>query len=41
LLCRLVVVQVGSGFDINTGAAEAAAEVAAKVLAEVLVVLAV
>jgi hypothetical protein len=35
------VVQVGSGFDINTGAAEAAAEVAAKVLAEVLVVLAV
>ena len=31
-----MVVQAGSGFDIDTGAAEAAAEVAAEIAAEVL-----
>ena len=36
MLCRLVVVQVGSGFDVDTGAAEAAAEAAAKVAAEIV-----
>ena len=35
-----MVVQAGSGFDVDTGAAEAAAEVGAEVGAEVLVELA-
>ena len=42
MLCQLVVVQAGSGFNIDTNAAEAAAEAAAevatKIAAEVLVV---
>ena len=38
MLCRLVVVQVGSGFDVDTGAAEVLAEVVAEIAAEFLVV---
>jgi hypothetical protein len=37
LVYRCIVVQVGLGFDVDTGAAEATAEVAAEVLAEVLI----